>query len=153
MDVTNPPSSNHLLIRLRLKRTKPASMHSPTRKLPEIFCRSFIMPASASAQLLVRAHSDRAETATRRPCADAGAGGGYGRRVAACCSGRMIFIERFERGSTPRYQPSPPAPVIRIDTSRSCPSDRHPSMPVIFVVAAQMRRTWLGGRSNTWRAV
>jgi Putative transposase len=34
-----------------------------------------------------------------------------------CCGGRMIIIERFERGSTPRYQPSPPTPVIRIDTS------------------------------------
>ena len=34
-----------------------------------------------------------------------------------CCGGRMIIIEQFERGSTPRYQPSPPAPVIRIDTS------------------------------------
>ena len=34
-----------------------------------------------------------------------------------CCGGRMIIIERFERGSTPHYHPSPPAPVIRIDTS------------------------------------
>ena len=34
-----------------------------------------------------------------------------------CCGGRMIIIERFEQGSTPRYQPSPPTPVIRIDTS------------------------------------
>ena len=34
-----------------------------------------------------------------------------------CCGGRMIIIERFERGSTPRYRPSPPTPVIRIDTS------------------------------------
>jgi Zn finger protein HypA/HybF involved in hydrogenase expression len=34
-----------------------------------------------------------------------------------CCGGRMIIIERFERGSTPHYRPSPPAPVIRIDTS------------------------------------
>jgi hypothetical protein len=33
-----------------------------------------------------------------------------------CCGGRMIIIERFERGSTPRYHPSPPTPVIRIDT-------------------------------------
>ena len=32
-----------------------------------------------------------------------------------CCGGRMIIIESFERGSTPRYQPT--APVIRIDTS------------------------------------
>ncbi|TMJ80406.1 MAG: IS91 family transposase [Alphaproteobacteria bacterium] len=34
-----------------------------------------------------------------------------------CCGGRMMIIERFERGSTPHYQPSPPTPVIRIDTS------------------------------------
>jgi ssDNA-binding Zn-finger/Zn-ribbon topoisomerase 1 len=34
-----------------------------------------------------------------------------------CCGGRMIIIETFERGSTPRYRPSPPTPVIRIDTS------------------------------------
>jgi Zn finger protein HypA/HybF involved in hydrogenase expression len=33
------------------------------------------------------------------------------------CGGPMIIIERFERGSTPHYHPSPPAPVIRIDTS------------------------------------
>jgi ABC-type branched-subunit amino acid transport system substrate-binding protein len=34
-----------------------------------------------------------------------------------CCGGRMIIIETFERGSTPRYRPSAPTPVIRIDTS------------------------------------
>jgi putative transposase/transposase-like zinc-binding protein len=34
-----------------------------------------------------------------------------------CCGGRMITIERFERGATPRYQPSSPTPAIRIDTS------------------------------------
>jgi hypothetical protein len=33
------------------------------------------------------------------------------------CGGRMLIIERFERGSTPNYHPSPPTPVIRIDTS------------------------------------
>ena len=32
------------------------------------------------------------------------------------CGGRMIIIETFERGSTPRYRPTPPA-AIRIDTS------------------------------------
>ena|SRR5271155_728309 len=31
-----------------------------------------------------------------------------------CCGGRMIIIETFERGSTPRYRPTVP---IRIDTS------------------------------------
>jgi hypothetical protein len=34
-----------------------------------------------------------------------------------CCGGHMQIIERFERGSTPHYRPSPPAPVITIDTS------------------------------------
>jgi len=33
-----------------------------------------------------------------------------------CCGGRMSVIERFERGSTPRYRPTPPT-TIRIDTS------------------------------------
>jgi len=34
-----------------------------------------------------------------------------------CCGGRMIIIERFEPGATPHYRPSPPTPVISIDTS------------------------------------
>ena len=34
-----------------------------------------------------------------------------------CCAGRMIVIETFRRGSTPRYRPSPPTPVIGIDSS------------------------------------
>jgi hypothetical protein len=34
-----------------------------------------------------------------------------------CCGGRMIIIETFERGSTPRYRPSAPTATIRIDTS------------------------------------
>ena len=33
-----------------------------------------------------------------------------------CCGGRMIIIETFERGSSPKYRP-PPTPAIRIDTS------------------------------------
>jgi hypothetical protein len=33
-----------------------------------------------------------------------------------CCGGRMVIIERFERGSSPRYRPASTA-VIRIDTS------------------------------------
>jgi hypothetical protein len=32
-----------------------------------------------------------------------------------CCGGRMIVVDR--RGSTPRYRPTAPTPVIRIDTS------------------------------------
>jgi hypothetical protein len=34
--------------------------------------------------------------------------------------GRMIIIETFEPGATPRYRPSAPTPAIRIDTSSSC---------------------------------
>ena len=34
-----------------------------------------------------------------------------------CCGGRMIIIERFKRGATPRYQPTAPTISIRIDTS------------------------------------
>jgi Putative transposase/Transposase zinc-binding domain len=37
--------------------------------------------------------------------------------LCPCCGGRMIIIERFERGATPHYRASPPAPAIRIDTS------------------------------------
>jgi hypothetical protein len=34
-----------------------------------------------------------------------------------CCGGRMIVIEVFERGATPRHQPTSPTSAIRIDTS------------------------------------
>jgi hypothetical protein len=37
--------------------------------------------------------------------------------AAPCCGGRMLIIERFECGTTPSSQLSPPTPVIRIDTS------------------------------------
>jgi Putative transposase/Transposase zinc-binding domain len=34
-----------------------------------------------------------------------------------CCGGRMIIIEVFARGATPRHPPTAPTSVIRIDTS------------------------------------
>jgi predicted Zn-ribbon and HTH transcriptional regulator len=34
-----------------------------------------------------------------------------------CCGGRMIIIELFERGTTPRHRPTGPTIAIRIDTS------------------------------------
>lgn len=34
-----------------------------------------------------------------------------------CCGGRMIVIEVFERGATPRHRPTAPTSIIRIDTS------------------------------------
>jgi predicted Zn-ribbon and HTH transcriptional regulator len=34
-----------------------------------------------------------------------------------CCGGRMLIIEVFARGATPRHRPTAPTRVIRIDTS------------------------------------
>jgi Putative transposase/Transposase zinc-binding domain len=34
-----------------------------------------------------------------------------------CCGGRMIIIETFERGNSPRHRPTAPIVAIRIDTS------------------------------------
>jgi hypothetical protein len=34
-----------------------------------------------------------------------------------CCGGRMIVVETFERGCSPRYRPTSPTVAIRIDTS------------------------------------
>jgi len=34
-----------------------------------------------------------------------------------CCGGRMIIIEAFQRGGSPRYRPAASTAVIRIDTS------------------------------------
>jgi Putative transposase len=38
-------------------------------------------------------------------------------RPCLCCGGRMIIIEVFARGETPRHRPSPKPPPMRIDTS------------------------------------
>jgi Putative transposase len=37
--------------------------------------------------------------------------------LCPCCGGRMIIIETFQRGSSPRYRPAASTAVIRIDTS------------------------------------
>ena len=38
-------------------------------------------------------------------------------RPCPCCGGRMIVIEVFARGRTPKHRPSPLPPLIRIDNS------------------------------------
>jgi hypothetical protein len=40
-----------------------------------------------------------------------------GKPSCPCCGGRMIIVEVFERGATPRHQPTAPTNRIRIDTS------------------------------------
>jgi len=37
-----------------------------------------------------------------------------------CCGGRMIIIETFERGATPRHRPTDPVTLFSIDTSMRC---------------------------------
>jgi hypothetical protein len=40
-----------------------------------------------------------------------------GKPTCPCCGGRMIVIEVFARGAMPRYRPTAPTTVIRLDTS------------------------------------
>ena len=39
------------------------------------------------------------------------------KQTCPCCGGRMIIIEVFERGATPRQRPTAPPIAIRVDTS------------------------------------
>jgi putative transposase len=41
----------------------------------------------------------------------------HSKPTCPCCGGRMIIIEVFERGATPRHQPTAPTNRIRVDTS------------------------------------
>jgi hypothetical protein len=41
----------------------------------------------------------------------------HSKSTCPCCGGRMIIIEVFERGATPRHRPTAPTIVIRVDTS------------------------------------
>ncbi|HZD27170.1 MAG TPA: IS91 family transposase, partial [Xanthobacteraceae bacterium] len=59
--------------------------------------------------------SDTAETETAKP-AEPGEPSVLP-RPCPCCGGRMIIIETFERGATPRHWPTRPMIAIRIDTS------------------------------------
>jgi Putative transposase len=53
-----------------------------------------------------------------------------------CCGGRMVIIETFARGSTPRHRPTTPTIAIRIDTSRQRPS-HDPAVPLTFSAGRQ----------------
>src|SRR5262249_38973931 len=54
-----------------------------------------------------------------------------------CCGGRMIIIEVFERGCTPRHRPTGPPPVTRTDTS--CP--RHNPADLLIALTASRLAT------------
>jgi hypothetical protein len=38
-------------------------------------------------------------------------------RPCPCCGGRMLVIEIFDAGCSPRHRPAPPPRMVRIDTS------------------------------------
>ena len=57
-----------------------------------------------------------AQTAQKQQTPDSAAPTDNPTQPCPCCGGRMIIIETFERGSSPRYRP-PPQTVISIDTS------------------------------------
>ena len=56
-----------------------------------------------------------AQTAQQAP--DSAAAPDQPHHPCPCCGGRMIIIETFQRGSTPRYRPTATPITIRIDTS------------------------------------
>jgi hypothetical protein len=64
--------------------------------------RELLMPPISAVDAIKASSPNAAEPQTTNLC--------------PCCGGRMIIIERFERGATPHYRASPP-PEIRIDTS------------------------------------
>jgi hypothetical protein len=58
-----------------------------------------------------------AQTAQKQQAPNSAAATDKPTHPCPCCGGRMVIIETFERGSTPRYRPTAPIIEIRIDTS------------------------------------
>ena len=58
-----------------------------------------------------------AQTAQKQQAAECAAASDKPVHPCPCCGGRMLIIETFEAGRTPRHQPSARASTIRIDTS------------------------------------
>jgi Putative transposase/Transposase zinc-binding domain len=71
----------------------------------------------ARARELLAATTPAAQTAHKQQAPDATAATDKPTCPCPRCGGRMIVIETFEPGSTPRYRPTAPIAEIRIDTS------------------------------------
>ena len=69
------------------------------------FCADNIAPAR---ELLV---------APNRNNEPADAAANHNEPACSCCGGRMIIIEVFARGATPRHQPTGPITAVRLDTT------------------------------------
>ena len=71
--------------------------------------RELLAAATAQKKPETDTHDTRAEAEPNPPCSSP--------RPCPFCGGRMIIIEVFAPGKTPRHRPSPQPPLIRIDTS------------------------------------
>jgi hypothetical protein len=105
--------STHEFIRRLLMHVLPAGFHriryygllaSGKRAENIVHARELLAPPIIPVDAIKASSPNAAEPQTANHC-------------CPCCGGRMIIIERFERGATPHYQPSSPAPAIRINTS------------------------------------
>jgi hypothetical protein len=74
-----------------------------------------LLAKPSSADNIARA---RELLAALQPCNEpADAAANHDEPACPCCGGRMVVIEVFARGATPRHQPTGPPIAIRIDTS------------------------------------
>ena len=73
-----------------------------------------LLARPACAGNIARARQLLGASKPQSECSDADATD-HNEPACPCCGGRMIVIETFKRGATPRHQPTPP--VISIDTS------------------------------------
>jgi len=73
-----------------------------------------LLAKTSGADNIARARELLAGPKPQRQPADADATD-HNEPACPCCGGRMIIIETFPRGATPRHQPT--GPMIRIDTS------------------------------------
>ena len=74
-----------------------------------------LLAKSSSADNIARA---RGLLAAPQPCNEpADEAADHNEPACPCCGGRMVIIEVFARGATPRHQPTGPLNAIRVDTS------------------------------------
>ena len=81
-----------------------------------------LLASSTKAETIARAReliaaATPVQTAQKQQAPDSAAATDRLDHPCPCCGGRMIVIETFERGSTPRYRPAAPTVPSRIDTS------------------------------------
>jgi hypothetical protein len=57
-----------------------------------------------------------------------------------CCGGRMIIIETFEAGSTPRHRPTASASAARLRHDAVCTSITRPGYSAVLLVDGRQRR-------------